>query len=120
MSSRNSYLTPSQRQAATVLYQALQAAKSMIEEQPRSNPEDIIQAMQALLAREPHIRLDYIEIRDANTFLPLQTLQAPALLLIAAWVGQTRLIDNFVFQAHGNWNTGLLSNGHALHKSSTL
>jgi pantoate--beta-alanine ligase len=120
MSSRNSYLTPAQRQAATILYQTLQAARTMIEEQPQATPNDILQTMQAMLAREPHLRLDYVEIRDADTFLPLKTLQAPALLLIAAWIGQTRLIDNFVFQADGTWNTGILSSGHSLHKSSTL
>jgi pantoate--beta-alanine ligase len=114
MSSRNSYLTPSQRVAATVLYQALQTGRHAIEAHPQSSPEEIVQTMKDVLAREPQIRLDYVEIRDANTFLQLETLQPPALLLIAAWIGQTRLIDNFVFQTDGSWNAGQLT---ALHPS---
>ena len=72
--------------------------------------------MKDVLAHEPEIRLDYVEIRDADTFLTLETLQPPALLLIAAWIGQTRLIDNFVLQADGTWNTGQF----AAHASSHL
>jgi len=107
MSSRNSYLTPAQRAAATVLYQALQTGRHAIEAHPQSSPEEIVQVIKDVLAHEPQIRPDYVEIRDASTFLQLEeTLQAPALLLIAAWIGKTRLIDNFVFQADGQWNTG--------------
>ncbi len=106
MSSRNSYLTTSQRRAATVLYQALQAGRMAIEAHPQSNAEEIVQTMKEVLAREPEIRLDYLEIRDANTFITRETLQPPALLLVAAWIGSTRLIDNFVLQADGTWNIG--------------
>ncbi len=112
MSSRNSYLTPSQREAATVLYQALQAGRNAIEAHPQSSPEEVVQAMKEVFAHEPQVRLDYIEIRDASTFLQLETLQPPALLLIAARIGQTHLIDNFVFQADGSWNTGQFTTLH--------
>jgi pantoate--beta-alanine ligase len=112
MSSRNSYLTPAQRKAATTLYQTLQTGRTTIEAHPHSSPEEIVQTMKDVLAREPEVRLDYVEIRDATTFLPLKTLQPPALLLIAAWIGQTRLIDNFVFQADGRWNTGQFASLH--------
>lgn len=114
MSSRNSYLTPPQRAAATALYQALQAGQTTIEAHPQSHPDEVVQIMKNILAREPQIRTDYVEIRDAHTFSSLKTLQPPALLLIAAWVGQTRLIDNFVFKADGNWNTGRLTSPHTL------
>ena len=109
MSSRNSYLTPPQRRAAAVLYQALQAGRIAMEAYPQPTPPEVVQTMKDVLARESQIRLDYVEIRDAITFLTLETLQAPALLLIAAWIGQTRLIDNFVLQADGSWNTGQLT-----------
>ncbi|MBV9259361.1 MAG: pantoate--beta-alanine ligase [Ktedonobacteraceae bacterium] len=112
MSSRNSYLAPPQREAATILYQALQAGRAAIETHPQSSPAEVVQAMKDVLAREPQVRLDYAEIRDARTFLQLEVLQPPALLLIAAWIGQTRLIDNFVFQADGSWNTGQFA-GHS-------
>jgi pantoate--beta-alanine ligase len=106
MSSRNSYLTTSQRHAATILYQALQAGRTAIEAHPQSKPEEIVQTMKEVLAHETQIHLDYVEIRDARTFLTLETLQPPALLLIAAWIGKTHLIDNFVLQADGTWNIG--------------
>jgi len=115
MSSRNSYLTAAQRHAATVLYQALQAGRLAIEANPHSHPEEIVQTMKNVLTREAEIRLDYIDIRDANTFLTLETLQPPALLLIAAWIGKTRLIDNFVLQANGTWNTGQFTEHAASH-----
>lgn len=109
MSSRNAYLSPPARAAATVLYQALlagqQAFDSMRAECP-TDPPRVVQAMQRVVAREPEARLDYAEVRDPNTFLPLETLQAPALLLIAVSLGSTRLIDNFLLQADGTWNIG--------------
>jgi pantoate--beta-alanine ligase len=115
MSSRNSYLTPSQRRAAIILYQALQAGRTAMEAHPQSTPTEVVQTMKDVLAHEPQIRLDYVEIRDAHTFLTLETLQPPALLLIAAWIGQTRLIDNFVLQADGTWNTGQLAEHASSH-----
>lgn len=115
MSSRNSYLTPHERTAATMLYRALQAGQALIEEQPESSPDAILHRMREILSREPQIRIDYVEIRDAETFLPLTKLQPPALLLIAAWLGQTRLIDNFVLRSNGTWDTGQFSQ-HSLHQ----
>jgi pantoate--beta-alanine ligase len=47
-----------------------------------------------------------VDVRDPATFLPLETLKAPALLLIAASVGPARLIDNFILHADGTWDTG--------------
>jgi len=117
MSSRNSYLNPPYRQAAIALYQALQAARTTFERDAHSTAEEMIHAMQAVIAREPLARLDYAEIRDATTFLKLETLTPPAFLLIAAWIGQTRLIDNFVFQADGTWNIGQFAAQHASQKT---
>jgi pantoate--beta-alanine ligase len=64
------------------------------------------QAMIDVIASEPLAKLDYAEIRDPRSFLPLETLQAPAVLLLAASIGTTRLIDNFVLNADGIWDTG--------------
>ena len=108
MSSRNSYLDITSRAGATVLHRALQAGRAIFDAYPLAAPQAVIQAMIDIVTTEPLARLDYAEVRDPATFLPLETLQAPALLLIAASVGPARLIDNFVLHADGTWDTGLL------------
>lgn len=108
MSSRNAYLAPSVRAAATVLYRALLAGQHTFANTSSASPADIVKAMQEVVAREPAAKLDYAEVRDPNTFLPLVARQAPALLLIAASFGSTRLIDNFLLRTDGTWNTGLI------------
>jgi len=60
-----------------------------------------------VIAREPLAKLDYAEIRAPDSFLPLETLQAPAVLLLAVSIGTTRLIDNFAFNVDGTWDTGI-------------
>ena len=107
MSSRNSQLDPVARKAATVLYRALQAGRSAFDAHLPGGPHAVIQAMTGVVAQEPLAHLDYAEVRDPASFLPLETLQAPALLLIAARVGTVRLIDNFALRADGTWDTGL-------------
>ncbi len=109
MSSRNSYLQVQERAAALVLYKALQAGQATFMKHPSDGPEAARQAMIAVIASEPLAKLDYAEIRDPRTFLPLETLQAPAVLLLAVSIGTTRLIDNFAFNADGTWNTGIFS-----------
>lgn len=106
MSSRNAYLTSPARASATVLYKALLAGKQAFESQSAS-PADVVRVMRETVAHEPLASLDYAEVRDPTTFLPLETLQAPALLLIAASIGSTRLIDNFLLRADGTWEMGI-------------
>ena len=107
MSSRNAYLSPQMRAAATVLYKALLAGKQAFEEQASRGPAGVIEAMREIVASEPLVALDYAEVRDPGTFLPLEHLRTPALLLIAASPGSTRLIDNFLLRADGTWETGI-------------
>ncbi len=109
MSSRNSYLSPSLRDASRVLYQALLAGQQTFETRPPAGPAAVIQTMTSTLATEPAATLDYADVRDPATFLPLEDLHAPALLLLAVTVGTTRLIDNFLLRADGTWDTGTLS-----------
>ncbi len=106
MSSRNSLLDVTSRAAATVLYRALQAGCAAFDTHPTASPQAVTRAMIDIVTAEPLARLDYAEVRDPTTFLPLETLQAPALLLIAASIGPTRLIDNFFLHADGAWDTG--------------
>lgn len=112
MSSRNSYLQSQERAAALVLYKALQAGQTTFMHDlvgAGQAPARVRQAMIDVIASEPLAKLDYAEIRDPGSFLPLETLQAPAALLLAVSIGSTRLIDNFVCNADGTWDTGTFS-----------
>ena len=107
MSSRNSYLDPQTRASATALYRALQAGRQVFDAHPHDDPGLVEQAMIEVVTAEPGATLDYAEVRDPASFARLETLQAPALLMIAAHVGPVRLIDNFLLRADGSWDTGI-------------
>lgn len=108
ISSRNEYLHTEDRLAARVLYQALLAGQQAFESQPVQGAPAVAQAMVEAVAREPRAHLEYAEVRDPRSFELLETLRAPALLAIAAKVGPTRLIDNFLLHSDGSWETGVL------------
>ena len=108
ISSRNEYLHTEDRLAARVLYQALLAGQQAFESQPVQGAPAVAQAMVEAVAREPRAHLEYAEVRDPRNFELLETLRAPALLAIAAKVGPTRLIDNFLLHSDGSWETGVL------------
>jgi pantoate--beta-alanine ligase len=91
MSSRNAYLNPEERKAASVLYQSLQEVRKKFESGERST-EALLEAGKAKFGSEP--RLDYLEIVDPGTLEPLVQLNQPALVAVAAFLGKTRLIDN--------------------------
>jgi len=93
LSSRNQYLSPADRKAATVLYRALSRARRAVEEGERDCMRIII-AMRQELAREPLGAPDYVEIVDADSFEPIMRLTRTCLVLLAVRFGATRLIDN--------------------------
>jgi pantoate--beta-alanine ligase len=90
MSSRNRYLSESERVTAAVLYRTLQQAASKLREGRRA--ESVIKDAKNALQKAGFTKIDYIELRNAQTLLP--TYSAPGRLLAAAWLGNTRLIDN--------------------------
>jgi pantoate--beta-alanine ligase len=92
MSSRNSYLTPAQRQQALGLSQALGAAQSRFAAGER-RPEALTRAASALLESAGALP-EYVELRDSETLRPVDGAKAGQRLLLAAHVGKTRLIDN--------------------------
>jgi pantoate--beta-alanine ligase len=110
MSSRNAYLNQQERAAASVLHRALQAGRLQFTAHPLAETNLAIRAMIETVENEPRVRLDYAEIRDPDSFNPLEVLRAPALLIIAARVGSTRLIDNILLRTDGTWDTGVLFN----------
>lgn len=109
MSSRNAYLGPDDRAAATVLHRALEAARIRFSAGPAddsSGPAAVLAALRAEIAAEPRATLDYADLCHPDTFEPVITLRPPALLAVAARVGPARLIDNYLLRADGIWDTG--------------
>ena len=96
LSSRNRYLNPTERAQATILWQALSAAQKLF-----ATGEHRAAPLQASLLRTlqlaPAIRLDYAEIVSGATLEPVTDVQTGAVALLAAHLGQTRLIDNAIF-----------------------
>jgi len=97
MSSRNTYLSPPQRQAAAVLYQALSLAQKLWARGER-NAQTISQQMTELIQKQPLADIDYISIANAETLDELDTVTPPALVSLAVKIGRTRLIDNIVLE----------------------
>ncbi len=95
MSSRNTYLSPKERKAATVLYRALSAAKTAFEG-GESEAEKLRQIVRGTVASEPLATLQYVSCADYETLQELERVERKALLSMAVFMGKTRLIDNFV------------------------
>ena len=97
MSSRNTYLNPKQRRAATALYQALTLAQKLWS-QGEKNAEHLRKEMIALIQKQPLADIDYVSIADPETLDELDTVKSPALVSLAVKIGKTRLIDNVVLE----------------------
>jgi pantoate--beta-alanine ligase len=93
MSSRNIYLNPQERQAATVLFKTLTLAQNLWEKGER-NAETIRKKMTSLISQEPLTKIEYVSIADAETLEELTEIYKPALASLAVRIGKTRLIDN--------------------------
>jgi pantoate--beta-alanine ligase len=95
MSSRNRYLNPSDRRAAAVLYRALETARLAVALGQRQ-ADRIRQILRETIESEASVKVDYAEVADAQTLEPSDDLAngRPAVALVAARVGTTRLIDN--------------------------
>lgn len=93
MSSANAQLSVEERMAATCLYEAVEAAPRAYDTGERS--AEVLRArMEETLAAEPMARPDYVSVADAHSLAELQRVSGPALALVAAWIGRTRLTDN--------------------------
>jgi pantoate--beta-alanine ligase len=92
MSSRNAYLSPAERRRALSLWRGLEAARLRAQAGERDGATLIALARSALEGQVD--RVDYVELRDAETLVPLTRLDRPGVLALAAFVGNTRLIDN--------------------------
>ena len=97
-SSRNTYLSSEERKAATILYKAIQEGKQCINR--GASADSIINVMTNIVNTEPLAKIDYISVVDAITMQPVQEITAPVLVAMAVYIGSTRLIDNFSFDAN--------------------
>ena len=93
MSSRNVYLSPEERQAATILFRALNLARQL-RQGGEKDAEEIRRQMTSLIQKEPLAQIDYVSIADAETLEELDLVDHPALASLAIRIGKTRLIDN--------------------------
>jgi len=92
-SSRNQYLSALEREQAPVLYRALQAARQEVRGGERST-ETILARTRKVIVAAPLGRIDYLEIVNAETLQPLGEAGPDSLIVVAAFFGKTRLIDN--------------------------
>jgi pantoate--beta-alanine ligase len=92
-SSRNQYLSPTEREQAAVLQRGLQHARQLVAQGERSIPA-IVAAARGMIAAAPLARIDYLEVVNANTFQPAAEADPDSRMVVAAFFGQTRLIDN--------------------------
>jgi pantoate--beta-alanine ligase len=93
MGSRNMYLSKEERQSATSLYRALQAAEELFRE-GEQDTSVLRDKMREVMEAAPHTRVDYAEISHPRTLEALERVDHEALASVAAFVGSTRLVDN--------------------------
>jgi pantoate--beta-alanine ligase len=93
MSSRNKFLSESQRKTAPVLYRCLDEARRQVSEGEK-DPQKIIAAGKALILAQKDTTIDYINIVDPETLKDVSSIKQPAVMALAVKVGETRLIDN--------------------------
>jgi pantoate--beta-alanine ligase len=96
MSSRNTYLTKTQRASALSLYKALKAAQTKVES-GITDASRIVKETMAFISSHPETQIDYVAICDPETLEDIQIINQPALMALAVKVGATRLIDNMIF-----------------------
>ena len=102
MSSRNVYLDPDEREAATVLYRALSIAQKLWKKGERS--ADLLRKeMTSLIRGEPRATIDYVSIADAESLEEIDEIDRTALISLAVKIGKTRLIDAMTLEKQDTW-----------------
>ncbi len=97
-SSRNSYLSPDERQAALILSRSIALGQEMVAA-GETDADKIVAAMTANIQTEPLARIDYVSAVDGTTMLPVHKIENQVLVAMAVYIGKTRLIDNFIVEA---------------------
>ena len=94
-SSRNTYLSADERQAALVLSRSLKIGKQLVDAGEKS-AKVVKDAITAEINKEPLAKIDYVDVVDFDTITPIDELKGTTLVAIAVYIGKTRLIDNFI------------------------
>lgn len=97
LSSRNRFLNPAERRQALALSRALSLVAEAIAAGEQAVPT-LERTLRNALEASPGLRLDYATLVDPDTLLPAPNLSAPVLVAVAAWLGDTRLIDNLLLE----------------------
>lgn len=97
-SSRNTYLNPEERKAALVLSKAVGLGQELIQKGER-NADVIVEIMKQLIEEEPLAKIDYVRAVDAISIQPVAEIKGTVLVAMAVYIGKTRLIDNFIYEA---------------------
>lgn len=95
-SSRNTYLSKEERQASTIINKSLKKAKALIKSGERDS-KNVIDFIKNEINKEPLAKIDYVSIVDNNTIKNIKTIEDGSLIAVAVFIGNTRLIDNFIF-----------------------
>ncbi len=96
-SSRNTYLSETERKAALVLSKAVFLGEELAGQGER-DVKQILGAMRKLIEEEPLARIDYVSAVDGVTMMPVENMQGQILFAVAVYIGKTRLIDNFIWK----------------------
>ncbi len=94
MSSRNKYLSSEERKAAQVLYRSLHEAEKMIKNGEKKS-DNVLEHMRDVIKKEKLAHLDYVGIVNHEDFSSVSEISKTSLIIIACYIGKTRLIDNF-------------------------
>ncbi|MBQ1681447.1 MULTISPECIES: pantoate--beta-alanine ligase [Agathobacter] len=96
-SSRNTYLSPDERAKAVVLNRALTKGREMVLAGEKDAAK-VVKTVRDMIEAEPLARIDYVEIVDWNELQPVETIDGPILMAVAVFIGNVRLIDNFIVE----------------------
>ena len=99
LSSRNRRLSPEDRDAAVAVPRALDAVRRLYEAGERDG-QRLVLAAEVVIAAESRARLEYVQVADAESLAPMAKVDRPAVVAIAVWCGDVRLIDNMLLRYH--------------------
>ncbi|MDD3140025.1 MAG: pantoate--beta-alanine ligase, partial [Lachnospiraceae bacterium] len=96
-SSRNTYLNEKERIAALTLHNSIIRGKKLLKKGER-DAVVLVNTMKAVIEKEPLAKIDYLKVVDAVSMQPVEKIKGTVLIAMAVYIGNTRLIDNFIYE----------------------